>query len=163
MLSQNARLWGKRVIILHAGTEDGFLPGCLLISAKAIKDSSADYHQDMNSDLFETWVSKQLLPALEQRYPGRECVVVQDNAAYHSRLKTRPATKSTKKTDLLAIMEQHGIIVQNPDPATGRAPTNARLLEKIREANLPREYVVDQLIRDAGHSVLRRTIASSTQ
>lgn len=36
---------GKRIIILHAGCEAGWIPGALLIAAKNIKDASADYHQ----------------------------------------------------------------------------------------------------------------------
>ena len=78
---------GKRIIILHAGSEDGFIPGCLLTAAKDIVNSAADYHQDMNSGLFETWVRTQLLPSLARRYPGKSCVVIMDNASYHTRVR----------------------------------------------------------------------------
>ncbi|KAJ8940711.1 hypothetical protein NQ318_009114 [Aromia moschata] len=53
---------GKRVIILHAGSKDGFVPNALLLSAKNITKSSADYHEDMTADLFEKWFVEQLLP-----------------------------------------------------------------------------------------------------
>lgn len=45
---------GKRIIVLNAGTKDGWVPGCLLLSVKNIKSTAADYHQDMNHELFET-------------------------------------------------------------------------------------------------------------
>lgn len=37
----------------YIGTNEGFVPSCLLLSAKNIADSKADYHQDMNSEIFE--------------------------------------------------------------------------------------------------------------
>lgn len=40
---------GKRVIILHAGSKNGFVPNALLLSAKNIKKCSADYHEDMTA------------------------------------------------------------------------------------------------------------------
>jgi hypothetical protein len=47
---------GKRIIIFHAGGNAGWVPKCLLLSAKnIIQDSSADYHQDMDHKLFEQW------------------------------------------------------------------------------------------------------------
>ncbi|KAI4456620.1 monocarboxylate transporter [Holotrichia oblita] len=54
---------GKRIIIAHAGSMDGWV-GEALLSAKNIKSSSLDYHEDMTSSLFEDWFVKKLLPAL---------------------------------------------------------------------------------------------------
>ena len=106
---------GERVIILHTGTEDCFLENCLLISAKDIKQAAADYHQDMNSELLESWVTTQLLPALEKTYPGQQCVIVMDNAPYHSRLRTKSATSSTQKQVLDEIIQEN-IPVPQPIP-----------------------------------------------
>lgn len=72
---------GKRLIILHVGGEDGFVENGLLISAKDIKSSCADYHQDMDSELFEKWFQSQLLPSLG----NTKTAIVMDNASYHSR------------------------------------------------------------------------------
>lgn len=74
---------GKRIIILHAGYEGGWVPGALLIATKNIKDAAADYHQDMNGDLFETWFEKTLIPALASTFPDEPCAIIMDNAAYH--------------------------------------------------------------------------------
>jgi hypothetical protein len=58
---------GKRVIILHAGNEDGWVNNCLNIS-----QSSANYHKDMDSELFEKWFSNSLIPNL----PLRSVIVI---------------------------------------------------------------------------------------
>src|ERR1700729_2108660 len=67
---------GKRVIILHAGSKNGFVPNALLLSAKNISQSSADYHEDMTADLFEKWFSEQLLPNVSPN-----SVIVMDNVS----------------------------------------------------------------------------------
>lgn len=67
---------GKRLIILHAGSENGWIPGGLLISSKSMKNSSADYHEDMDSQLFENWFRDQLLPNIPEN-----SVIVMDNAS----------------------------------------------------------------------------------
>jgi hypothetical protein len=58
---------GKRLIVLNAGNEDGWIPNCLLISAKNIASAKVDYHCDMDAALFEKWFSEQLIPNLTTR------------------------------------------------------------------------------------------------
>ncbi|PSN38202.1 hypothetical protein C0J52_20747, partial [Blattella germanica] len=40
---------GKRIMILHAGSSDGWVPECLYLSSKSISDSMADSHDEMNA------------------------------------------------------------------------------------------------------------------
>lgn len=40
---------GKRIVILHAGSINSFVPNALLLSAKQIKKYYADYHKDMTA------------------------------------------------------------------------------------------------------------------
>ena len=47
---------GKRITIIHAGSEKGWVPNCFLLSAKNTKDSTLDYHEDTGAELFEKWV-----------------------------------------------------------------------------------------------------------
>ncbi|XP_050512932.1 uncharacterized protein LOC126888619 [Diabrotica virgifera virgifera] len=68
---------GKRIIILHAGSEQGFVRNALLLSAKNINESSADYHEDMTAHLFEKWFKEQLLPNISPN-----SVIVMDNMNY---------------------------------------------------------------------------------
>jgi hypothetical protein len=72
---------GKRIIILNAG--------------KNIKDSSADYHCDMDHTLFENWFTNTLIPNLPEN-----SVIVLDNASYHSRQINKLPTKSSRKGDI---------------------------------------------------------------
>jgi hypothetical protein len=71
---------GKRIIILHAGGTAGWVSNGLLLFAKNIQDSSADYHQDMDHKLFEQWFKNKLLTNIP-----RGSVIVMDNASYHSK------------------------------------------------------------------------------
>ena len=73
---------GKRVVICHASSEEGFIPNSLLLCGKDLSESYADYHQDMNGTVFENWFQSTLLPNLQK---GKKVVIVLDNAKYHSR------------------------------------------------------------------------------
>ncbi|KAH8037159.1 hypothetical protein HPB51_008841 [Rhipicephalus microplus] len=68
---------GGRLILLHAGSEDGFLnSACLLFRAAK---RSGDYHTEMDGPRFEKWFGEQLLPDI------KPCsVIVMDSAPYHS-------------------------------------------------------------------------------
>lgn len=124
---------GKRVIILHAGSDKGFVPNALLLSAKNIKQSSADYHEDMTSSLFEKWFIEQLLPNLSSN-----SVIVMDNATYHSRQQNKVPNSSTKKDEILKFMESKSMEI--PQKATKKV-----LLEAIKKENFKKEYVIDKV------------------
>lgn len=44
---------GKRMAIMHAGSENRFVSNCMLVSAKSIVDSPLGYHQVTDAQLFE--------------------------------------------------------------------------------------------------------------
>jgi hypothetical protein len=97
---------GKRIIILPAGSENGWIEGSLLLSAKNIKYCSANYHQDVDGALIESWFQNQLLPNIPQNL-----VIIMDNAKYHSRLTVKKPSQSTRKDDILNVMANHKIAV----------------------------------------------------
>ena len=111
---------------------------------KSLSKAPADYHQDMNSDVFESWLEKQLLPNLPQK-----CVLIIDNASYHSRQEVKVPTQATKKAEILAFMMKKNIPIPSP------VPTRPVLLERIKLFQVEKEYFVDDLIRRHGHEVLR--------
>ena len=102
---------------------------------KSLSKASADYHQEMNSDVFESWLEKQLLPNLPQK-----CVLIIDNASYHSRQEVKVPIQATKKAEILEFIP---------------VPTRPVLLERIKLFQVEKEYFVDNLIRRHGHEVLR--------
>ncbi|KAL4113795.1 hypothetical protein QTP88_017368 [Uroleucon formosanum] len=89
---------GKRLIVLHIGSTDGFLPGGLLCFES--KTKSTDYHDDMNGTTFFEWFVK-ILPLLKEN-----AVIVMDNAAYHSVKKDRIPVMSWKKQDIINWLEK---------------------------------------------------------
>ena len=51
------------------------------------KTNSADYHDEMNSEHYMEWLTKQLLPGLD-----RPRVNILDYASYHNKQKDKPPT-----------------------------------------------------------------------
>lgn len=84
---------GKRLIVLHIGSTDGFVPGGLLCFES--KTNSSDYHDEMNGSTFFEWFAK-ILPLLKEN-----AVIVMDNAAYHSVKKDRIPVMSWKKQEII--------------------------------------------------------------
>ncbi|XP_072380710.1 uncharacterized protein [Diabrotica undecimpunctata] len=82
---------GKRLIICHIGSEDGFVADALW-SFESKK--SGDYHEEMDRKGFESWFEK-TLPKLEAN-----SVIVMDNASYHSRKSEKIPTTSSRKADI---------------------------------------------------------------
>ena len=135
---------GKRVIILHAGGENGFVPNALLLSAKNIAQSSADYHEDMTGDLFEKWFVDQLLPNIPPN-----SVIVMDNAPYHSRILNKIPNNNTKKEDILNFMRRKNMEIPE------KVPVKKELIKMIKNLNFKNEYVIDNLCTRHGHTLLR--------
>lgn len=134
---------GKRLIILHAGNEKGFVQNALLLSAKNIKNCSADYHEDMTAGLFEKWFREQLLPNIEPN-----SVIVMDNASYHSRHLTKIPNTSSKKEEILNFIRDKNMEISEK-------ATKKELLREIKKQNFKNEYVIDELSNTLGHTVLR--------
>ena len=87
--------------MVAAGTNNGFIQDSYL-SFEA-KNTTGDYHGEMNRDLFMRWLTTSLLPSLSE-----PSVLVLDNAPYHSMLtdEGRCPTSATKKADLVNWLVQ---------------------------------------------------------
>jgi hypothetical protein len=96
MKSYRVRIGEKRFTILHASCTSGFLPDCDLLLESANNDQ--DYHKIMTGELFKQWTEQQLIPALSN-IVGK-CVVVMDNAPYHSMRIDKPPTFSSTKRQM---------------------------------------------------------------
>ncbi|KAJ4444763.1 hypothetical protein ANN_06560 [Periplaneta americana] len=84
---------GNRLIVVHAGSLNGFLDNATLIY-KA-ETATGDYHGQMNSVNFNKWVTEKLVPNLPPA-----SVVVLDNAPYHCAQIDKPPTKYSVKSDI---------------------------------------------------------------
>ncbi|KAL4153157.1 hypothetical protein QTP88_000990 [Uroleucon formosanum] len=77
---------GKRLIVAHIGSTDGFVDGGLLCFES--KKNTSDYHNEMNGDTIYDWFCG-VLPRLKDN-----AVIVVDNASYHSVKKDPVPTNS---------------------------------------------------------------------
>lgn len=134
---------GKRITILHAGSENGWIPNCLLLSAKNVKDSSLDYHEDTTAELFENWFQNSLLPNVPEK-----SVIVMDNASYHSRLLNKVPNAANKKSEIQDYMLQNDIYFEF-------SYKKSDLLKVLKDFNLKKEYFCDSVAEKMGHTVLR--------
>jgi len=76
-------------------------------------------------------------------------VIVLDNALYHSVRTERIPTSSSKKQDILSWLISKGVVIDRP-------MFKPQLLAKVNEIKGKYvSYVVDNMAKDAGHTVLR--------
>ena len=137
---------GKQIVICHAITACGLVENALLLCGKKLSESYADYHDDMNGEIFEKWFRSSLMPNLPK---DRNVVIVMDNAKYHNRLVARNPSMGMKKAEIIAFMEKNGI------PIPTHVPTKPVLLEKIKAKSIPSQYKVDLIANEFGFEVLR--------
>ncbi|KAF2905252.1 hypothetical protein ILUMI_00922 [Ignelater luminosus] len=105
---------GRRYVVVHALSSNGFIPRASLIFASKTNDPNFD--GKINKDNFLTWFRDQLLTKLEEPY-----IITIDNACYHSSLvknkinhisKNKPA--KVYAVDQMAL--EHGNVVVRLPP-----------------------------------------------
>ena len=132
----------NRLIVVHAGSENGFLQNSLLIFQAG--RVTGDYHGQMDARNFEIWLRNQLLPNLPDN-----SVVIMDNAPYHSVQENKPPPKSAIKQDMISWLEKNNI----PFSPDMRKPELYRLIEVHRRPE--KIFKIDQILKSHGHDVLR--------
>lgn len=132
---------GKRLIVVHIGSSDGFVPGGLFCFES--KKNTQDYHDEMNGDNFYKWFNK-ILPLLNEN-----AVIVMDNAPYHSVKKDPCPVISWKKSDIINWLENKGEVVDH-------TKVKSQLLERVQVLKPQYEqYVIDELAKAANKTVVR--------
>ena len=100
----------------------------------------------MNSEVYESWFGDKLIPNLPK---DRKTLIALDNGKYHRRLMEKTPSMKMRKNGMIEFMKKHNIV--RAEPTT----TKAVLLSLIREANVPKQYIVDNIAKTSGCSVLR--------
>ncbi|KAJ4448233.1 hypothetical protein ANN_10247 [Periplaneta americana] len=105
---------GKRIMVLHPGGSEGWVDNCLYLSAKNIGDCKADNHDEMTAQVFENWFKNHLLENLPR---NRKCIIVMDNASYHSRQLIRFPTMISNVKDIINFMRHNNLPFLTPYPS----------------------------------------------
>ncbi|XP_037529197.1 uncharacterized protein LOC119406529 [Rhipicephalus sanguineus] len=134
---------GGRLIVLHAGSENGFVDGESLVF-RAKNSVASDYHSEVDGPRFERWFKEQILPNIEPR-----SVIVMDNAPYHSvQLQKLPST-SSRKAEVQSWFTQKNIPWSND-------PLKPELIQVVkRNKHRFSGYWIDALAKAAGHDIVR--------
>ncbi|VVC35222.1 Hypothetical protein CINCED_3A006178, partial [Cinara cedri] len=131
---------GKRLIVCHIGSEDGFVPGGLLCFES--KKNTQDYHDEMNGNTFHDWLG--VLPRLKDN-----AIIVMDNAPYHSIRQKKCPTTNWRKADISEWLRSKGEVV---DP-TLIIPELLEMVKRIKP--LYNKYVVDEMVLQHNKTILR--------
>ena len=112
---------GERLIIIHAGSEAGWILQC----GKCFKSrtKSDDYHDEMNAQHFLEWFEYSLMPN----------VPIIDNAKYHNTVVERVPTKSSMKKAMMEWLQNHGIPFDPKD-------LKRDLFKLIKLSNIKKQY-----------------------
>lgn len=146
---------GGRHIVVHIGSEEGFLKDPINPSGtddarwvfrakKTNKIDGATHHDEMNGAAFEAWFSGvlHLLPP--------DSVIVMDNASYHSETLRKLPNMSWKKIAIQEWLRKNGVCIE---PKDVKAELLARIPDHLKsEAKI---FKMDKLAEDCGHTVLR--------
>jgi hypothetical protein len=93
---------GQRLIILHSGGAQGFVPNALLTFKSGNK--TGDYHDDMNHRNYMKWLDEKLIRKLEPN-----SVLIIDNASHHYVTILPNPTSSWKKANMKEWVNERGI------------------------------------------------------
>lgn len=132
---------GKRLIVVHVGSEEGFVPGGLL--AFCSKKNTLDFRDEIDGDIFFDWM-KTVVPLMKEK-----SVLVMDNASYHS-VETEPCPNmSWKKEDMENWLEDKGETLDKPI-------IKVRLMEMVRRGKpVYVKTVIDEYVKSKDMVVLR--------
>lgn len=134
---------GGRLIVCHAGSPSfGFVKNSKLVF-RCKSGSQADYHSQMNATVFQKWFID-MLGNLEE-----PCIIVMDNATYHSTLTEEyPKGKYSKGRRTKMVTRQICRLFSSRyiKRTTGKS--------QIDDANR-KKYKLDEIALQMGHEVVR--------
>ncbi|CAG4982209.1 unnamed protein product [Colias eurytheme] len=133
---------GMRVIIVHAGGCQGFVPNaCLIYKANS---TTGDYHDNMNFENYKTWLTKQLLPNLP-----KNSVIIMDNASYHNVVSEKCPNSNSNKSIMQEWLTEKNIPFEE-------SMKKIELYDIIlKNKDRFQRFAIDELVRSKGHEILR--------
>ena len=74
------------------------------------KDDKEDYHGNIGTEMWMTWLENRLIPAFKSKYPHHKMILVMDNASYHNAHEDGWVTPSAmNKEQLVKAFDKYGI------------------------------------------------------
>lgn len=72
--------------------------------------ADGDYHKNMDGDVFNSWLRTRFIPTFKRLFPGKKCILVLDNAAYHhARGADFIAPSTMSKAELVTTLFSFGV------------------------------------------------------
>jgi transposase len=131
---------GDRLIMLHAMTKSGWVPGAKLTFKSPKK--TGDSHGQMHHDLFTKWFPEQLLPTI----PGN-ALILMDTAPYHTVLSRHSAPTATcTKDSIYTWFSKQGLPMRDDC-------LKAELVEMLAKLAPAPPYALDELAAEHGHEI----------
>lgn len=132
----------ERLIIIHAGGSDGFIPYSLKMF-KA-KEAKGDFRQNIDNESYTQWLKSQLIPNLKPN-----SVVVVGNAPYHNMLINPVPNSNSRKQEMIDWLHFRNIV----HSTSMLKPQLYQLIMQHRDRFT--EYKLDNFLREHNHSVVR--------
>jgi hypothetical protein len=139
---------GKRLIICHIGSEQGFVQGEGIELCFIGQKGSADYHQEMNAQHYKEWFANALT-----KLPDQSAIVI-DQAKYHTMLteETKAPNMSWNKAPLVEWAYHHNVrmpeFVSYPEELT-----KEELLIASKPYFVPKVKVLQDLVDKCGKQI----------
>ena len=133
---------GDRLIIVNAITKDGWVPNAKLVFKASRK--TGDYHTNMNWNNFSEWFQEKLLKNIPEN-----SLIIMDNAAYHNVLAEEAFPKKSH-----SIKRLREWLSKNEIPWTNDMLKSELFELCLRLSSVP-EFLIDNIARKHGHSILR--------
>ncbi len=133
---------GERLVIVNAITKDGWVPNAKLVFKASKK--TGDYHANMNWKNFSEWFQGQLLKNIPDN-----SLIIMDNAAYHNVLAEEAFPKKNHSVKRLREW-----LSDNKIPWT-KDMLKSELFELCARLASKPEFLIDNIARKYGHSILR--------
>ena len=131
----------QRLIVVHGGSKEGFVPGALLIYKAS--SATSDYHSEINGANFLKRMKEKLLPNLKTK-----SAIIMDNASCHSVLTDKCPTLSTRKADIQKWLRDHDIPFEDD-------LLRPQLLALAKLQKPGPTYLIDNIVSGYGHEVLQ--------
>ena len=131
---------GERLIIVDAITKDGWVSNARLV----FKAKTGDYHTNMNWDNFSEWFQDKLLKNIPEN-----SLIIMDNATYHNVLAEEAFPKKSHSVKRLREWLSNNKIPWTKDML------KSELFEVCLRFSTKPEFLIDNIVRKHGHSILR--------